>query len=199
MGRDGTALRLHDRLVPPHHAHDKLHVVGVPKALDVHVLPARSTRPTRTPVAAMRAQEAARKALQCMHRRDRSGWRCAVELCAAKVPLLEDVPLEFPHGGLLVHQSQCLGGGKGIAGRVPHHERTHSVAPGHLPPHLAHLQRHLVGPIYGTGELPVARYDQRERVPSPVSGHLLPIPTIGKEGDQAWGFVTFGFLYTASS
>ena len=99
IARDGRGLRRLDRLVPPHHAHDRLHVVGVPGALDVHVLPARSTRPTRTPVAAMRAQEAARKALRCMHRRDRSGWLCVVELRVAKVPLLEDVPLEFPHGG----------------------------------------------------------------------------------------------------
>ena len=111
MGRYGRGLRRLDPLVPPRHAHDKLHVLGVPEALDVHVLPARSTRPTRTPGAAMRAQEAARKALRCMHRRDRSGWRCVVELRAAKVPLLEDVPLEFPHRGLLVRQSQCLGGG----------------------------------------------------------------------------------------
>ena len=132
IGRDGEGLRCLDCLVPPHHAHDRLHVVGVPEALDSHVLPARSTRPTRTPVAAMRAQEAARKALRCMHRRVRSGWRCVVELRAAKVPLLEDVPLEFPHGGLLVQQSQCLGGGKGIPGRVPHHEGTDSVAPRHL-------------------------------------------------------------------
>ena len=174
MGRDGRGLCRLDRLVPLRHAHDTLHVVGVAEALDVHVLPARSARPTRTPAAAMRAQEAARKALRCMHHRDRSSWRCVVELRAAKVPLLEDVPLEFPHGGLPVHQSQCLGGGKGIPGRVPRREGTHGVAPRHLPPQLPHLQRHLVGPIYGMGELPVTCYDRRERVPSPVFGHLPP-------------------------
>ena len=32
-------------------------------------------------------------------------------LCSRQVPPLEDVPLEFPHGGLVVHQPQFLGGG----------------------------------------------------------------------------------------
>ena len=86
IGRDGRGLRRLDRLVPPRHAHDKLHVVGIPKALDVHVLPAHPARPTRSRVAAMRAQEAARKALRRMHRGDRSGWRYVVELSATKVP-----------------------------------------------------------------------------------------------------------------
>ena len=60
----------------------------------------------------------------------------------------------------------------------------------HLPTKLSHLRRHLVGTIYGMGELTVTCSDRRERIPSPVFGHLLPIPTIGKEGDQAWGFVS---------
>ena len=101
-------------LDPPHHAHDKLHVVGIPKALDVHVLLARPACPTRSPVAAISAQEAARKTLRCMHRRDRSSWRCVVELRTAKILPLEDVPLETLHGGLVAHQTHCLGGGKGI-------------------------------------------------------------------------------------
>ena len=181
-----------ERLVRPHYADDKLHVVGIPKSLDMHVLPTFPARLTRSPVAAKRAQEPARKAFRGVHRRDRCGWRCAVELCAVKVPLLEDVLFEFPHGGLIVHQTQCSGGGKGNT--AMHRTMKARTVWLHLP------NWHIRGSIWLAPSMARDHHDRRERVPSPVFWHLIPIPTIGKEGDQVWGLCpTFGFLYMASS
>ena len=140
MGMDGRHLRPLDHLFPPHHDQDQLHVVGVLKALDVHVLSACPTRPTCSPLAAMRAHEAAGEPLST---HAPSGPRRPAQCCqlrTAKELPLEDVPLEAPHGGLVVHQSRIA--------------CTHSMVPHHLPSQLALVRRHLVGTIHATGEKP---------------------------------------------
>ena len=176
MGRDGRALGRLDRLVPPRHAHDRLRVSGIPKALDVHVLHAR---PHAQRVVLLR---------QWVHKRrlaKRFG-ACTVGTAAVGVVLLHSAPLKYrclrmSHwNSHMVVLSSTNPNALAVAKAFPSAYRTMKARTAWL---------HVICTIYGTGELPVTCSDQRERVPSPVFGHLLPIPTIGKEGDQAWGFV----------
>ena len=64
------------------------------------------------------------------------------------------------------------------------------MAPCHLAPHWAHLQRHLVCPVHGTGDLAVLGHHGEEVVAPPIPpGIVGPVPTIGKEGDDFRGLV----------
>ena len=105
---------------------------------------------------------------QCVHKRrlaKRFG-ACTVGTAAVGVVLLKSAPLKnrclrmsHPNSHMVVFSSTNPNG-MAVAKAFPaaYREGTHSVAPGHLPPQLAHFQHHLAGPIYGSGELPVACY-----------------------------------------
>ena len=118
MGRDGRGLRRLDRLVPPRHARDELHVVGIPKHLmcmcsphaphSQRIVPLRQCVHKRRPAKRFGAYTVGLAAVGAV-------LLNSVPLKYLKVPLLHDIPFEFPNAGFVVQQPQCSGGGGDIS------------------------------------------------------------------------------------
>ena len=92
--------------------------MGGLKARDVHGRATCRARPMRSALTTIGAELPLRVPDRCVYHAFRAGRGL---LGLRKLPPLEDVPLELPHGGLRVHQPQRLACSKGIPGRVPQH------------------------------------------------------------------------------